>query len=106
MISAAFTSFPGLLVFRMILGAFEASISPSMMIIVAMWWTRREQPLRNKWVDSQLKAPECQADRRSIWYSANGLATILGSLLAYGLANIKNTKLYTYQWIFIVNGLM
>lgn len=48
MICAAFTSFPGLLVFRFILGACEASISPSMLIIVSMWWTRREQPLRNK----------------------------------------------------------
>jgi hypothetical protein len=31
---------------------------------------------------------------------------ILGSLLAYGLAHIKNTALYTYQWIFLVSGLM
>ena len=50
MICAAFTSFPGLLVFRFSLGACEASISPSMLIIVSMWWTRREQPLRNKYV--------------------------------------------------------
>lgn len=47
MICTAFRGFAGLIVFRFILGAFEASISPCMMIIVSMWWTRREQPLRN-----------------------------------------------------------
>lgn len=42
----------------------------------------------------------------SIWYSANGIALILGSLLAYGLANIEGTRLYTYQWIFLMSGAM
>lgn len=60
-----------------------------MLIIVSMWWTRREQPLRN-----------------NIWYSANGIALILGSLLAYGLAQIKGTALRPYQWIFLVSGLI
>jgi hypothetical protein len=59
-----------------------------MLIIVTMWWTRREQPLRN-----------------NIWYSANGLALILGSLLAYGLASSKH-GVYTYQLIFVVFGAM
>lgn len=54
MILAAFTSFTGLVIFRFILGAFEASIAPTMMILVSGWWTRREQPLRN-----------------NLWYSAN-----------------------------------
>jgi MFS family permease len=73
---------------RFILGAFEASIAPSMLIIVSMWWTRREQPLRN-----------------NIWYSANGMATILGSLLSYGLAH-AHTKLYSYQLIFLICGVI
>jgi MFS family permease len=73
---------------RFILGAFEASIAPSMLVIVAMWWTRREQPLRN-----------------NLWYSANGMATILGSLLSYGLAHAKS-KLHPYQLIFLVCGLI
>jgi MFS family permease len=89
-IMAAFTSFPGLLVFRFILGAFEASIAPSMLIIVAMWWTRREQPLRN-----------------NIWYSANGIATILGSLMTWGLGHAAaNTVLYQYQLIFLACGVI
>jgi MFS family permease len=85
---SAFTSFAGLAVFRFILGAFEASIAPSMLVMVSMWWTRREQPLRN-----------------NIWYSANGLATIIGSLMSYGLGH-ANTKIYSYQLIFIVCGVI
>lgn len=41
----------------------------------------------------------------SIWYSANGLATILGSLLTYGLGH-ADTALYSYQLIFVVCGSM
>lgn len=99
MILAAFQSFPGLVAFRFILGAFEASIAPTsvpaslrnyddltnrMMILVSGWWTRREQPLRN-----------------NLWYSANGIALILGSLIAWGLGHISNGALYVYQYIFL-----
>ncbi|WWC96612.1 hypothetical protein V866_003482 [Kwoniella sp. B9012] len=87
-IMSAFTSFAGLAVWRFVLGAFEASISPSMLVVVSMWWTRREQPLRN-----------------NIWYSANGMATILGSLITYGLGQ-ANTSLHPYQLIFLVCGLI
>jgi MFS family permease len=83
----AFTEFAGLAVFRFILGAFEASISPSMLIVVSMWWTRREQPLRN-----------------NIWYSANGVATCLGSLIAFGLGHITHGHLFRYQYIFLTTG--
>lgn len=49
-IMAAMTNFAGLAAMQFLLGAFEASIAPSMIIITSMWWTRREQPLRsNMW---------------------------------------------------------
>jgi MFS family permease len=104
MILAAFQSFPGLVAFRFILGAFEASIAPTsvppllgdydvltsrMMILVSGWWTRREQPLRN-----------------NLWYSANGIALILGSLIAWGLGHISNGALYVYQYIFLGTPLL
>jgi len=41
----------------------------------------------------------------SIWYSANGLAAILGSLLTYGLGHAE-TGIYPYQLIFVVCGAM
>jgi len=45
-------------------------------------------------------------DISSIWYSANGLALILGSLLSYGLAQIEGTSLKPYQWIFLMSGII
>ncbi|ORY27751.1 major facilitator superfamily domain-containing protein [Naematelia encephala] len=87
-IMTACRSFASIAAMRFILGGFEASIAPSMLVVVSMWWTRREQPLRN-----------------NIWYSAKGLATILGSLLSYGLGHAKSS-LYPYQLIFLVCGLI
>jgi MFS family permease len=103
MILAAFKSFPGLLVFRFVLGAFEASIAPTMMIIVSGWWTRREQPLRNNlWYSANVS----QGDRRCT--DGQGLAILFGSLIAYGLGHLegKSTGLFVYQYIFLVNGVM
>ena len=88
-IMTAFTSFAGLAAFRFILGGFEASIAPSMLVVVAMWWTRREQPLRN-----------------NIWYSTNGISTIIGSLLTYGLGHLPTDHLKSYQIIFLTCGLL
>ncbi|WOO82425.1 putative transporter [Vanrija pseudolonga] len=87
-IMTAMTNFTGLAIMRFFLGGFEASIAPSMLIVVSMWWTRREQPLRN-----------------NIWYSTNGLAAILGSLMSWGLGHTK-TSLYKYQLIFLVPGII
>ena len=89
LIMAACKSFIPLLILRFILGAFEASIAPTMMIIVSGWWMRREQPLRN-----------------NLWYSANGIALILGSLIAFGLGHVTTGPLFRYQYIFLVNGAM
>ncbi|KAK8866061.1 hypothetical protein IAR55_001212 [Kwoniella newhampshirensis] len=88
-ILAASHSFAGLAVTRFLLGAAEASISPSFIIITSMWWSRREQPLR-----------------MNIWYSMNGMSQILGSLLVYGLGHIKSDRLKPYQVIFLTCGLL
>jgi hypothetical protein len=72
-------------------------------VVVSMWWTRREQPLRNKSVKSAHEGRYVLIN--SIWYSANGLAAILGSLMTFGLGH-ADTGLYPYQLIFIVCGAM
>ncbi|KAL7420650.1 hypothetical protein Q5752_004601 [Cryptotrichosporon argae] len=87
-IMAGMKNFAGLAVMRFFLGGFEASIAPSMLILTAMYWTRREQPLRN-----------------NIWYSMNGISAILGSLLTYGLGHAKSS-LRPYELIFLTCGLM
>ena len=43
---AAAKDFKGLLIARIFLGVFEATILPSFGLIVQMWWTRREQSYR------------------------------------------------------------
>ena len=116
-IMSAFTSFTGIAIFRFILGAFEASISPSM---------RTSSPLIGRTlltssgrcidvVDQARATSSKQVSKAlftrgnvligSIWYSANGLAAILGSLMTFGLGH-ADTGLYPYQLIFLVCGAM
>lgn len=56
------------------------------MLITAMWYTRREQPLR-----------------MGLWYTANGFGIALGGLLGYGIGHIKG-KLPSWKYEFIIVG--
>lgn len=82
-------NYAGLLVLRFILGMFEASISPSIMAIVSMFYKRSEQPTR-----------------MCIFLAFNGMATMVGALLGYGLGHAHGTALKSWQLIFMVIGLM
>ncbi|WRT69284.1 uncharacterized protein IL334_006268 [Kwoniella shivajii] len=84
--SAAATNFTGLLIARLLLGAFEATILPSFVFITQMWWTRREQSYRT--VAYQI---------------ANSLASLFGPLLAFGVGHV-HTGIKPYQGIFICMG--
>jgi MFS family permease len=82
-------NYAGMLVLRFLLGMFEASISPAMMNIVSMFYTRDEQPLR-----------------MCVFLAFNGMATMVGALLGYGLGFAGSDKLKSWQLIFLVIGLM
>ncbi|KAK0277893.1 hypothetical protein LTR35_009729 [Friedmanniomyces endolithicus] len=82
-------NYGGILVLRFLLGMFEAGISPSIMSIVSMFYTRAEQP----W-------------RMCIFLGFNGMSTIVGSLLGYGLGHVNHAKIASWQLIFLVIGLM
>lgn len=86
---AACTNFPSLLVLRFLLGSFEAMIAPSCLAVTQMWWRRSEQTLRT-----------------SYWNSMNGLTFIVGSLATYGLGHVVSGKIYRYQVIFILCGVL
>ena len=60
-----------MLALRFLLGMFDASISPAIMNIVSMFYTRSEQPLR-----------------MCVFLAFNGVATMVGALLVfwYGIA--------------------
>ncbi|RAH69451.1 putative MFS transporter [Aspergillus aculeatinus CBS 121060] len=88
-IMSACTDFKSLLGMRFVLGAFEALIAPSCVAITQMWWRRREQTLRT-----------------SYWNAMNGVTSIVGSLLTYGLGHIQHGSMYRYQTIFLFCGLL
>lgn len=82
-------NYAGMLALRFVLGMFEASISPAIMNICSMFYTRSEQPLR-----------------MCIFLSFNGMATMVGALIGYGLGHATNTSLKSWQLIFLVIGLL
>ncbi|KAJ7162030.1 MFS general substrate transporter [Mycena filopes] len=81
-------NFSTLMATRFFLGLFEATVAPTFVTITAMWWRRREQTART-----------------SLWYSMNGVTTVVGSILSYGLGNIHGS-LKPYQIIFLFAGLL
>ncbi|KID64099.1 uncharacterized protein G6M90_00g066230 [Metarhizium brunneum] len=78
--------FGGLMASRLLLGAFEASVAPTFIAIVQMWYRRQEQTSRN-----------------ASWYAMLGVVNMLGSLLTYGLGHIQSS-LRPYQIIFLFCG--
>ncbi|KAF2803334.1 allantoin permease [Mytilinidion resinicola] len=86
---AATSNYAGILVLRFLLGMFEASISPAIMNICSMFYTRSEQPLR-----------------MCVFLAFNGMATMVGALLGYGLGHTHSSTISSWKLIFLVIGLM
>ncbi|KAL1876746.1 hypothetical protein Plec18167_005154 [Paecilomyces lecythidis] len=86
---AACNSYSGLLACRFFLGLFEAGCLPLFSIITTHWYRRAEQPIRV-----------------AAWYGTNGLATIIGSALSYGLGQIHSDAIHSWQIIFLFGGLL
>ncbi|KAK6465468.1 allantoate permease [Scheffersomyces coipomensis] len=82
-------NYGGALVIRFILGMFEASISPSCMLICGSFYTVKNQPIR-----------------MCIFLSFNGVATMLGALLGFGLGHAESSSLKPWKLIFLVIGLL
>lgn len=79
-------SYQGLLIQRFFLGFTEAGIAPAFSLITAMWYKRREQPLRF-----------------AIWFSAAGIGVFFGSLLLYAIGHVKG-RLAPWKYQFLVIG--
>lgn len=82
-------NYGGILVLRFMLGLFELSISPSCMMINLMFYTRQEQPFR-----------------MCCFLSCNGISTMVGALLAFGLGHATNAAIKPWKLIFLVIGLL
>ncbi|KIW66494.1 hypothetical protein PV04_05825 [Phialophora macrospora] len=86
MTTPACTSFAGIAVNRFLLGSFEAVINPGFILIMSIWYTTLEQPLR-------LEA----------YYCTNGIATMFGGLIGYAVGHIS-TGLPRWMYVFLIFG--
>ncbi len=83
-------TYAGLITLRVLLGICESIITPAMVIITSQWYKREEQMFVT-----------------AIWFSCNGLGTIMGGAIAYGLAIHTNSySITSWKILFIVTGLM
>lgn len=87
MLQAAVFSFAGFFAVRFFLGMLEAVVSPAFIMLTSMLWTREEQSLRS-----------------SFWLSVNGMASILGALLAYGAGHAHGLAIPQWKLIYLIVG--
>ncbi|OAA59064.1 allantoate permease [Niveomyces insectorum RCEF 264] len=79
-------SFAGIAVNRFVLGVTEATVNPAFVLIMSIWYTAAEQPLR-------LEA----------YYCTNGIATMFGGLIGYAVGHIT-TGLARWMYVFLIFG--
>lgn len=84
---AAATSYQTLLVSRVFLGIFEATVGPSLMLISSQWYTKSEQ-----------------APRFSFWYLGLGLGQILGGAVSYAFQHITGGSMAGWRIMFVTLG--
>ncbi|KAM0720371.1 hypothetical protein Q7P37_004507 [Cladosporium fusiforme] len=88
-VTCAAKNWAGLVTTRVLLGAFESAVAPSLMLITTMWYKRSEQP----W-------------RVGIWYIGVGVGTIVGSLMSFGFQHYHSDTFTSWQILFLVVGLI
>lgn len=80
--------YAGFVALRTILGALESSVTPAFTIITAQWYKKEEQFLRTSW-----------------WFASNGIGTIVGLAIAYGLhIHDGGYSLPAWKLVFVVTG--
>ncbi|KAF2495246.1 MFS general substrate transporter [Lophium mytilinum] len=82
----ACVNFAGIAANRFLLGAMEATVNPGFVLIMSMWYTSAEQPLRLE-----------------TYYCTNGIATMFGGLIGYAVGHIK-TGIARWMYVFIIFG--
>jgi MFS family permease len=87
MTTPACTNFAGIATSRFMLGLTEATVNPGFVLIISMWYTSAEQPLRLEG-----------------YYCTLGLATIFGGLVGYAVGQINSPTVARWQWIFPIFG--
>lgn len=80
-------NFAGFAAVRFLLGAAESVVTPGFALICARFYLRQEQPLRT-----------------GIWYSCNGLGSMIGGLIGWGCGHIVYKNQPEWVWIFYIAG--
>ncbi|CAO2658515.1 Nn.00g062380.m01.CDS01 [Neocucurbitaria sp. VM-36] len=86
MTTPACHNFAGTAANRFLLGFLESTVNPGFVLIMSMWYTSAEQPLR-------LEA----------YYCTNGIATMFGGLIGYAVGHIT-TGLPRWMYVFLIFG--
>ncbi|KAI9926952.1 hypothetical protein ASPWEDRAFT_165275 [Aspergillus wentii DTO 134E9] len=84
---AACRSYVSLMIVRVLLGVFEASVAPALILITGMWWTKPEQ-----------------SRRMGLWYMQIGVAQIAGAGISYGFQLVHSAQLANWQILFLCMG--
>lgn len=98
-------SYPSLVATRFLLGLFEAACLPLFAVITSVWYalsleceSLTTDPTSHRWRRAEQPLRVC------MWYGTNGVATMVGSAMSYGLGRIQSDVLDSYQIIFLVTG--
>ncbi|KAJ4319427.1 hypothetical protein N0V94_003931 [Neodidymelliopsis sp. IMI 364377] len=83
--TAATHNFAGFAAMRFLLGVFESVVTPAFMMIVGMWYLRKQQPAR-----------------AGVFYCFNGLGSATGGILFYGVGYAKHFTVW--KIIYIICG--
>ncbi|KAF1814731.1 allantoate permease [Eremomyces bilateralis CBS 781.70] len=83
------TTWKHLYVQRFFLGFLESGISPMFMMVVGGWYKKDEQALR-----------------MGMWYCCTGYISMVSPLINYGLGHIKGGRLSSWQYMYLVAGLL
>lgn len=87
MLQAAVFNFPGFFALRFVMGFVEACVSPASVLLTMSMWTREEQPWRS-----------------NFWIGTNGVASIIGALLSWGLGHATGVAIPNWKLIYLVVG--
>jgi ACS family allantoate permease-like MFS transporter len=85
-------NFAGAATLRLLLGIFEAAVTPSWTLITSQWYKKSEQGART-----------------CIWFSFNGVASIVGGFVAYGLAEggeRGHFSIEAWKILYVLTGLL
>ncbi|KAJ6016662.1 hypothetical protein N7451_000041 [Penicillium sp. IBT 35674x] len=87
--SAGAHDYQTLLVARVFLGAFEATVGSSLMLLSSQYYTRSEQ-----------------APRFTFWYMGMGVAQILGGIISFAFQPVHNAAVDGWCIMFLILGLI